>query len=414
MKMRIWLINDGENLPVDGKNPRLQRMGMLAYRLGGMGVNVTWWQSTFNHYKKEYRSDKDTDVELTPQLELKMIHSSIGYKKNVSLRRLVHQWHMAKKFYKKANQEPVPDLILCCMPTLEFLRYAVKYAKKKNVPYIVDVRDLNPDVFLSPFHGIMRVIVSIGIKPMQWSLTKGLRGAKGIAATSEPYLDWALKYAGRGHSNNDRVFYVAYPDCELPSGLSENSRWKKYENHKGLICCFFGQFGKLVDYETIIKAAQICQDEKLDVRFLICGNGELLEHYQNLVKEKRLTNVDIPGWVNQTDIREIGYISDLGLMAYYPNEAFNMQMPNKFSEYLALGLGIALQPTGVMKKKIEDNSCGFHYENENELVLQLKFLLEHPAELKTIRGNSRKLFEESFSSFVVNKDYAEYLISNAK
>lgn len=412
--MKIWLINDGENLPVDGNNPRLQRMGLLAYKLGEMGVNVTWWQSTLNHYKKEYRADKDTDVELTPQVTLKMIHSSIGYKKNVSLRRLVHQWHMAKKFYKKANQEPVPDLILCCMPTLEFLHFAVKYAKIKNVPYIVDVRDLNPDVFVQPFHGLMRSFVSLGIKPMQWGLSKGLKGAKGIAATSEPYMEWALNYAGRKQNDNDRVFYVAYPDCELPSGLSENSRWAKYENHTGLICCFFGQFGKMVDHDTIIKAAEICQKEKLNVKFLLCGNGELLERYQAVVKEKGLNNVDLPGWVNQTDIRDIGYVSDIGLMAYHPNEAFNMQMPNKFSEYLALGLGIALQPVGIMKKKIEENSCGFHYENEYELVKNLKFLLEKPSELVTIKGNARRLFEKSFSSSVVNKEYANYLINNAK
>jgi len=412
--MRIWLINDGENLPVDGKNPRLQRMGLLAYKLGDLGVNVTWWQSTLNHYKKEYRAHEDTDVKLNEEITLKMIHSPIGYKRNVSLRRLLHQWHMAKKFYRKALLEPEPDLVLCCMPTLEFLKFAVKYAKKKNIPYVVDVRDLNPDVFLQPFHGIIRGIVSLGIKPMQWSLTRGLKSAKGIAATSEPYLEWALKYAKRQQEKNDRVFYVAYPDCELPSGLSENSRWTKYENHSGLICCFFGQFGKMVDHETIIKAAEICQNEKLDVKFLLCGNGELLEHYQTIVKEKGLTNVDLPGWVNQSDIRDIGYVSDIGLMAYHPNEAFNMQMPNKFSEYLALGLGIALQPIGIMKKKIEENACGFHYENEFELVKHLKFFLERPSEVKTIKGNARRLFEKSFSSSVVNLEYAEYLINNAK
>lgn len=56
----------------------------------------------------------------------------------------------------------------------------------------------------------------------------------------------------------------------------------------------------------------------------------------------------MPGWVNQDDIQDVGYISDLGLMSYYDDKNFNMQMTNKFSEYLSLGLGILLQPTGVM------------------------------------------------------------------
>lgn len=412
--MRIWLINDGENLPVDGKNPRLQRMGLLAKMLASKNVEVTWWQSTFNHYRKEYRFNEDKDVQIEKRLLLKMLHSGIGYSKNVSVRRLVHQWHMGKKFYDAACKEIKPDLILCCMPTLEFLHFAVKYAKKNNIPYIVDVRDLNPDVFLQPFHGVLRSAVKIGIKPMQWSLTKGLKGAKGLAATSEPYMEWALKYARRMKTENDNVFYVAYPDCNVPSSLSEDSRWKKYEGRTGLLCSFFGQFGKLVDYETIIRTAEICKDKNLDVKFLLCGNGELLEHYQNVVKEKHLENVEIPGWVNQTDISDIGFISDIGLMAYYPNEAFNMQMPNKFSEYLALGLAIALQPVGIMREKIEQNQCGFHYETEQQLYEQLKYLVEHPAELATMKKNSRKLFEQAFSSSVVNEEYANYLINNAK
>lgn len=410
--MKIWLINDGENLPVDGDNPRLQRMGLLAYKLSEMGTDVTWWQSTLNHYKnKEYRFNNDTDVKLNDHLLLKMIHSPVGYKKNVSMRRLAHQWHMAYKFYKFALREEKPDLILCCMPTLEFLFYATKYAKKYKIPYVVDVRDLNPDVFLSPFSGLTKSIVRIGIKPLQWILSNGLRGAESICATSEPYLDWALNYAGRHRNNNDNVFYVAYPDCELPSQLSNNSRWSKYENFKGITCCFFGQFGKIIDHDTVIKTAERCKEANLEVRFLLCGNGEYLQHYQEMATKKQLTNVVIPGWINQTDIRDIGYVSDVGLMSYKPNEAFNMQMPNKFSEYLALGLAIMLQPEGIMKTKIEENGCGYHYDNSEVLYEKLRYLSNNPDELNTMKSNARKLFEKSFASSVVTTEYANYLIN---
>ena len=70
-QLKVWLVNEGENLPGDDNNPRLQRMGLLAYELEKLGPKVTWWQSTFNHYQKKFRYHEDKDIELTENLEMK-------------------------------------------------------------------------------------------------------------------------------------------------------------------------------------------------------------------------------------------------------------------------------------------------------------------------------------------------------
>ena len=89
--MKIWLINEGENLPGDDNNPRLQRMGLLAYELSKFNnVEIVWWHSTFNHNQKTFRCQHDKDVQLTDNMTLKMVHS-YGYKKNVSLKRILHE-----------------------------------------------------------------------------------------------------------------------------------------------------------------------------------------------------------------------------------------------------------------------------------------------------------------------------------
>ena len=56
---KVWLVNEGENLPGDDNNPRLQRMGLLAFELEKLGTKVIWWQSTFNHYQKKFRYHED-------------------------------------------------------------------------------------------------------------------------------------------------------------------------------------------------------------------------------------------------------------------------------------------------------------------------------------------------------------------
>ena len=119
----------------------------------------------------------------------------------------------------------------------------------------------------------------------------------------------------------------------------------------------------------------------------------------------------LPGWVNQDDIQDVGYISDLGLMSYYDDKNFNMQMTNKFSEYLSLGLGILLQPTGVMLDVIKKNSCGVHFKNAEEL---LNSFITNPENLKKMKSNARELFEKEFSAQKVYTEYGKFLMSNAK
>lgn len=411
--MKVWLVNEGENLPGDDNNPRLQRMGLLAYELEKLVSNVTWWQSTFNHYQKKFRYHEDINISLTDHLELKLLHSC-GYKKNVSLKRIFHEWKTAYKFYKQASKEEKPNVIVSAMPTIAQAFYCVKFGRKNNIPVIIDFRDLNPDVFVSPFKGIIRFIISIGIQPLKWMLGWAAKHATGLVGTTQPYLDWGLSYAKREQSKNDSVFFVSYPDNGIATNLSENSRWKEYLNYDGIICCFFGQFGQLVDFDTLIETAEICKKNEVKVKFLLCGKGELLNKYQNIVENKKLDNVISPGWVNQTDIADIGYISDVGLMAYKKNDNFDMQMPNKFSEYLSLGLQIMLQPEGIMKTVVEDNECGIHYENSTELYDALKKLSCNDEILQKMKRNSRKLFEERFSAGNVYKEYGEYIISIAK
>lgn len=412
-KITVWLVNEAENIPGDDNNPRLQRMGLLAYELAKYDVDIIWWHSTFNHNIKRFRSHEDVDEQLLPNMKLNLIHSC-GYRKNVCFRRLRHEYITAKKFYKRAGMENRPDIIVVATPTIASTYYATKYAHNNGIPVLVDARDLQPDVYLNPFKGFVRQVVCLGIKPIQHILSKSLKRATGIIGTTEPYLNWALNYAKRERNDNDRVFFVSYPDSGVKTSIDVSSRWLEYKKKDSLVCCFFGQFGKLVNFDVMLDAAERCMKNSISVIFLLCGQGELLEHYKKEKDLRNLDNVFFPGWVNKSDIADIGFISDVGLMAYRKDDNFEMQMPNKFSEYLSLGLAIMLQPTGIMKTVIEDNYCGVQYNNSNELYSALKRLNDDRLLLETMKKNSRSLFEKSFSVEKVYKEYSEYIICMSK
>jgi hypothetical protein len=103
--MLIWLIKDGETLPVQ-PGARPMRTGMLANQLLEKGHSVVWWSSTFSHQRKTLLYERDTVLEVKPGFELNLIYAG-RYPKNISLKRYFHHRTLARRF-SKSKRKPVP------------------------------------------------------------------------------------------------------------------------------------------------------------------------------------------------------------------------------------------------------------------------------------------------------------------
>lgn len=408
---KIWLLRVGEVLPCDESTPRLFRMGMIADILSKRGHKVVWWSSTLNHFTKKFRSLQDQDIQVSENLKLKLIHSC-GYARNMSLRRLRHQYIEKHKFGRLAARLHKPDIILASMPTIELAHAAVRYARKAGIPVIVDIRDTFPDMYVDFCSDKLRPFMRVFIIPYQIELSVALRGATGIFATSEAFLNWGLGYAHRSRNQYDDVYHVSYPDPKEAVGEDDRAFWRA----QGLtgdefICCFFGQFGFTVDIDTVLEAARLIKPRNPSVRIVLCGVGEKMDEFKERVRD--IGNVLFPGWVDRKQISALGEISSAGLMSYRPGKNYEWSMPNKFCEYLALGLAILLQPAGVMKTMIEQNHCGLHYENARQLVDAVLYLADHPDELREMKENARALYEQSFNAKHVYGKLADRLEETA-
>ena len=157
--MRIWLIQRSEPTPHDndGKQ-RLMRMGILSNQLSKKGHEVVWWTSTFDHYNRKHRFKEDQEVSVNDKYLIKYL-KGCGYKNNVSLSRIIDNNLVAKRFKNKAKKALLkPDIILSSIPTAELSLEAVKFGKKNNIPVVLDIRDMWPDVFLDVLPDIFRKI----------------------------------------------------------------------------------------------------------------------------------------------------------------------------------------------------------------------------------------------------------------
>ena len=160
--MNIWLITIGE--PLKTQNERPCKTGILSKMLVDKGHQVTWWTSTFDHQSKSYIYNNDKCISVEENLEMIYLHSNIGYKKNVSIKRIINHKLIAKKFNKISDIKSTPDIIYCSFPPIELSFAAVYYAKRKNIPVVVDARDLWPDIFFNPFpqlfHPVLKILLN--------------------------------------------------------------------------------------------------------------------------------------------------------------------------------------------------------------------------------------------------------------
>ena len=413
--MRVWLVTIGEPLPIDGTNERLCRTGILANMLVKRGHKVIWWTSTFDHIRKRQRFDSDRTLNQSNNFKIKLLHS-IGYKKNISIFRFINHYLIGYKFYKYAQEELKPNIILSSLPSLKLSLSAVRYGGEENIPVVLDMRDMWPEVFLDFIPSWAKRMARILFLPMYIMLYKACIGATHIIGITPGFVDWGVKCANRNLTSLDKSFPLGYSK-DVPEGKDIKDAeqfWAKYglsKNGNEFNICFFGNLGNsfVPEFINVINAAKKMECKKYPIRFIICGSGVNLDFYKK--KAKGYNNIIFPGWINEAQIWTLLRMSSLGLLPYQNSKSFVISLPNKSIEYLSAGLPIVSSLKGVLGSLLNSYNCGMTYESENadDLASVLINLFNHPELLKEMSKNAYALYKDKFVAEKVYNDMIDYL-----
>ncbi|MCI8674208.1 MAG: glycosyltransferase family 4 protein [Lachnospiraceae bacterium] len=409
-RINIWLIGEGEPLPVDGRE-RLMRLGMLAKYLSGQGHKVTWWSSTFIHGEKRYYCKSYKEIRINPKERLVLLHSPVAYKKNISLSRIVYHQKLATAFRKYSKRKTVPDLIFCAWPTSQFAREAVRYGKKNKVPVIIDIRDLWPDIFNRAFPDSLQWLAKIGLKPLQYAAAVTLRQATGITGMVPYATSWGCRYAGRAVGKQDATIYIGN---ERP-GLSKEEQEKNQSwwQDRGVSeetwnICYFGTLSISVDLKTVIDAVKILSQRYKDIRLVIGGEGDCKEELVQQAQGSK--HIIFAGWLNGQQMNSLMGICRCGTYSYKNSEDFYNTFSNKGIQYLSGKLPILNSLGGFARTMLEENECGLTYKEGDiqDCARQIERLYTDSALCKRMAENAYELFEKKFESNVVNRQFEQY------
>lgn len=402
-KLNIWLIQATEPLPTIRK----LRTSHYADKLIERGHNVIWFASAFDHFSKKWVFDKDTDFELENGVKIKAL-KGIGYKKNISLTRYIDHRVIAWKFKKMYPDMERPDIIIASMPSYDLAYEAVVFAKKNNIPVIVDIRDPWPDLFLDHVHPRLRSLIKVFLYKDFQMLKGTMKMAHSLTAVTNTFLEWGLNYAKRKKTWRDRVFPHGY---KVSSDLNNNEpseRFKKvFDVIKRKFNIFFvGTISNSYHNPLILVEAAKKLVNYNDIHFIITGDGELFLKFEK--DTQNLTNVTVTGWQKKKEIEFFLQYSKIGVC---PVTTVVDLPTNKAYSYFSAGLPVISAFQGDLKEVIEEHQIGFYYppNDVDALVSCIKRLYDNKELYAKMSANARRVFEEMFDADKIYDEYVEHI-----
>jgi glycosyltransferase involved in cell wall biosynthesis len=408
--MLFWIFQTGEPLPSDDGKPRPMRAINLSEALVKRGHRVEIWSSAFFHQERRHRVKKFTSLHLNDQLTIHLI-PSCGYTKNLSIRRLADHAQLGFRLRKILNnyKGDLPDLAFIGYPPIELAFFAGKWCKKEEIPFVLDVKDQWPEIFIRALPSKIESIARFFLWPYFFMGSWLIYQATSLCSMTPEFLGWAKSFSKRGDNDNDFAFPLTPASSEVDKNeLLESDRWvldlKIKSNSKTRVIFFVGNFMQSAfDFRPIIVAAEKAWLSGNNWKFVLCGDGETWDHVKK--STSRLGNVIMPGRVDKLQMISLAKISDIAVAPIKNNPDFLMSIPNKIVDYFSLGLPVLTSLKGVVSKLLETHDAGGCYqEGDNEsLYILLSEYLNDMSLLAQKSQNAKKVHKKLFNG---NKVYS--------
>src|SRR5690554_3173143 len=135
-------------------------------------------------------------------------------------------------------------------------------------------------------------------------------------------------------------------------------------------------------------------------KFLIIGDGMLLQNLKDKCKNEAISNVHFLGRIPYIDLIKYTQIADLGINLIEPlNESKRLSLPNKLFEYMSVGVPFLSNDLPEPRVLVEEYNCGVlvDYSNIKNIVDSILLLSEDRKLLCTLGNNGKTAIKEELN-----------------
>lgn len=365
------------------------RFNVIAKKLVDIGEKVELVTSSFEHSTKKQVFELRNDIELLPY-KVTLIEEP-GYKKNVSIMRIISHRKMAMNLEKFLRKRKKPDVVYCSIPTLSVAKVVARYCKKNNIKFILDVQDLWPEAFemVLPFGKLNNFLTY----PIKKTADFIYSSADEIVAVSKTYCNRALSA-----NKKNPPAYIIYlgTDVERYENIEREFQLKSSPTHSEQIkIAYCGTLGHSYDIKCVIDAIEKLKD-KYNIIFVVMGDGPLRDEFEIYAREKSI-DAQFTGMLSFEEMVKKLIVCDIVVNPIVKNAA--QSIINKHALYAVSGHPV-LNTQGCEEyiELVEKENMGLNSKpgDAEELSKNIECLILNPKMRNEQGKNARRVAYELF------------------
>jgi glycosyltransferase involved in cell wall biosynthesis len=335
------------------------------------------------------------------------VHRNWSYitpNKGVLKKTLGHVSFLPSAFILGNRHLTAPDLVIGTSPTFFAAMAAGATGIKRNVPFIMEIRDLWPAIFvelgvlknhimirmlehleLALYHKAVRVVT------VTESFRKDLI-ARGIASS---------KVVTIPNGADTKFWQPVNPDVKLRRELGLEKRF---------IVLYIGAHGISHALGRVLESAQRLQNIS-DIHFLFVGEGAQKNHLIRQAQRARLNNIAFLEPVDKAGVKAFYSIADACLVPLRNIPLFEKFIPSKMFEIMAMGRPIVASIRGEPADIINRSGGGIVVEPEDsEAIAQaVRLLYQNRKQREAMGETGRRFVSMNYSRAVISKKYLQVI-----
>lgn len=385
--MKVLLLHQFYNTPATGG---ALRSYYLSRALADAGMKVTVLTT---HNEASIKTIRENGVEVH-YLPVTYNNRYGFFKRIISFFRFV--WHIVQYAGQFRNSDVVYAISAPLTTGLAALWIKFRY----GIPFYFEVGDLWPEAPIQL--GIIRNPLLKKVLFFLEALT--YRQALAVIALSHPIRE---NISMRFPSLTVHVI----PNMADTDFYKPEIKQPEQEHHYGVkgkfVVSYIGTLGMANGLEYVIDCATIAEKNRLNIHFLICGDGQMYDVLRNLIAERRLAHVTLTGPLDRQGVRDVLSVTDAVWVCFKPLPVLETGSPNKFFDGLASGKLILINFGGWIKEEIEETGCGVALRpaDPDDFVQKIKPFLQDPELLLAFQRRARQLAEMKYSRKILSSAF---------
>lgn len=348
------------------------RVRYIYEALEEKGYAVNYYIASFNHYRK--LQNKACREEAT-------MLKTIGYKKNVSIARLISCVMFSMKVYKEIKTEK-PELVYSIIPPNSLSWMLWKGKNKYGYRLVLDIIDSWPESF-SIANRKKRMVIS----PLLY-LWKKIRDISIVNADVILGVSTAALEVFPKCKCEQKLFYP------MPCKHAQLDL-KSYIDTEVVSFCYVGGINRLLNMDRIVAMLREVACSKA-VCVHIIGNGEKKEEFLSRLRENGVKVFDHGELYDWADKFPIYSSCSFGLNI--PIRGAKVTMSLKGAEYLCASLPLLNEASGDTEMMIEKYTAGINSRDLSVRAVAERICSLSRQEIIEMKKNANALYEREFES----------------